>query len=82
MTASLVGSSLLFLADDGSYELEGELEQLQLPTSLRESIRLRLSTVKEQDATLLMLLQAREPFIHSRSVFSVPEGSYDDESPV
>ena len=44
-------------ADDGCYELEGELEELRLPRSLQESIRLRLATVEEQDATLLLLLQ-------------------------
>ena len=44
-------------ADDGSYELEGELEGLALPTSLSASIRLRLATVQESDQVLYRLLQ-------------------------
>ena len=37
MTRSLVSSALLYLNEDGSYELEGELELAALPTSLVES---------------------------------------------
>ena len=43
--------------EEGNYELEGEIEELALPTSLRESIRLRLATVEEADAELDLLLQ-------------------------
>ena len=46
---------LLILA--GSFEVEGELETLQLPTTLNDSIRLRLATVRERDADLDRLLR-------------------------
>ena len=35
MTTAFVESNLLFLGDDGAYELEGSLESLKLPTNLR-----------------------------------------------
>ena len=43
MASSLVSSNLLFLTDSGDFELEGKMEDLSLPTSLQESIRLRLA---------------------------------------
>ena len=48
---------LLPLLQEGVYELEGELESCPLPTSLLESIRLRLSAVQESDAPVFLLLQ-------------------------
>ena len=45
------------MLQEGVYELEGELESCPLPTSLLESIRLRLSAVQESDAPVFLLLQ-------------------------
>ena len=52
LTEALVSSTLLFLGDDGRYELEGRLEELRLPTNVMEAIRLRLTTLAENDAEL------------------------------
>ena len=47
MVQALVESNLLFLTESPSgeahYELEGDLQQLNLPTNLRDSIRMRLA---------------------------------------
>ena len=56
MTKSLIESNLLFLdATSRAYELEGSLESLSLPQTLRDSIRLRLARVAESDANLARL---------------------------
>ena len=47
---------LLYLNEDGSYELEGSLDSITLPKNLNQSIRLRLATVGETDPTLALLL--------------------------
>ena len=47
----------MFLNEQGKLELEGCIEELQLPTSLTSSIRLRLSALEECDPTLGLLLQ-------------------------
>ena len=47
MTVSLLESELLFLnSEEGAYELEGDIASTTLPTSLSESIRLRLAKVR------------------------------------
>ena len=55
-TQAFVESNLLFLNDDGSYELEGSMDSLTLPKNLNQSIRLRLATVGETDLALALLL--------------------------
>ena len=57
MVKAFLDSSLLFLNDDGTYELEGELETLRLPTTLNDAIRMRLATVRERDPDLDRLLR-------------------------
>ena len=58
MTAGLLESELLFLnSEEGAYELEGDIASTPLPTSLSESIRLRLAKVAERDASLDTLLK-------------------------
>ena len=50
---SLLESEMLFLnLEAGAYELEGDIASTPLPTSLSESIRLRLDKVAERDASL------------------------------
>ena len=49
MTVSLLESELLFLnSEEGAYELEGDIASTTLPTSLSESIRLRLAKVRDR----------------------------------
>ena len=43
--------------DSGAYELEGELSELELPTNLSDSIRLRLAMVRDRDSDLDWLLK-------------------------
>ena len=57
MVTAFLDSNLLFLNEDGTYELEGNLEELNLPTSLNGSIRLRLGAVRERDPDLDTLLR-------------------------
>ena len=57
MVKAFLDSNLLFLNEDGTYELEGNLEELNLPTSLNGSIRLRLGAVRERDPDLDTLLR-------------------------
>ena len=57
MVTAFVESSLLFLNDDRTYELEGQLETLKLPTTLHDSIRMRLANVRERDPDLERVLQ-------------------------
>ena len=57
MVSALVDSNLLYLSDDGTYEVEGELETLALPTTLEDSIRLRLLAVHEREPALGRLLK-------------------------
>ena len=57
MITAFVESSLLFLDDQGCYELEGSLHDMDLPTSLSDSIRLRLATVRQADPPLDTLLK-------------------------
>ena len=57
MTRAFVGSDMLFLGGDGSYELEGTMESLKLPTNLQDSLRMRLAGVEASDPPLHLLLQ-------------------------
>ena len=57
MTRAFVGSDMLFLGGDGSYELEGAMESLKLPTNLQDSLRMRLAGVEASDPPLHLLLQ-------------------------
>ena len=43
--------------EDGTFELEGELKTLRLPTTLDDSIRMRLAAVRERDPDLDRLLR-------------------------
>ena len=55
---SLLESELLFLnSEAGEYELEGDIASTHLPTSLSQSIRLRLAKVEERDAALDLVLK-------------------------
>ena len=55
---SLLESEMLFLnSEAGEYELEGDIASTPLPTSLSESIRLRLAKVEERDPALDLVLK-------------------------
>ena len=55
---SLLESELLFLnSEAGEYELEGDIASTHLPTSLSQSIRLRLAKVEERDPALDLVLK-------------------------
>ena len=57
MTKAFVESNLLFLNMRGEFELEGSMEQLELPRTLMDSIRLRLQTVREGNPGVHLLLK-------------------------
>ena len=62
MSVAVVESELLFLnAEDGMYELEGQIGSIALPTNLSESLRLRLASVAERDAPLHLLGTSSRP---------------------
>ena len=51
-------SSLLKLnAEDGAYELKGEIGMMALPSNLSDSLRLRLAVVERCDAPLHLLVK-------------------------
>ena len=52
-----VRASFALQTEGGVYELEGELDSLRLPTTLNDSIRMRLATVRERDPDLDRLLR-------------------------
>ena len=57
MTKAFIESNLLFMNEQGKFELEGSMEQLELPRTLMDSIRLRLQTVRESTPALHLLLK-------------------------
>ena len=57
MVNAFLESNLMFMDDEGNYELEGSLDSLRLPTNVSESIRLRIEAVQERDPHLNRLLQ-------------------------